>query len=103
MGVGGPLHFFLGGGKGGGWGTLAPPCVNNYVEMKRELTSQKLLSGKLLNKYELKKGWGRSCKTTTATKQGLMFVTGKFHLEKFHRENSTYEKFHLRKIPPMDN
>ena len=38
----------------------------------------------------------------------IFFVTGKFHLRKFHlgkfrRENSIYGKFHLRKIPPMDN
>ena len=31
------------------------------------------------------------------------FRLGRFHLEKFHRENSTYGKFHQRKIPHMEN
>ena len=39
--------------------------------------------------------------------QDECFVTGKFHLEKFHRENSTGkippEKFHQWKILPMEN
>ena len=30
-------------------------------------------------------------------------VTGKFHPGKFHRENFTYGKFHIRKIPTTEN
>ena len=37
------------------------------------------------------------------SKTSITPVTGKFHLRKFHRENTTCEKFFLRKIPPLDN